>query len=1284
MSPALERELFAALQAGAFDPVDLAEAVAEVKVAQLRTAAPPKRRGGTKKAAPKSGPSAGPTTETSADALSDGVEAKAFAVNDNQRWVPIGPSVVRRGQASGRPRVVGRIRDLAVSTDGMRVYAASGMGGVWYTGDAGHSWSPVGGWTPLNPFVGGNFNPRAVGCLLVHFDASNDPALDFVVVGTGEPPPREAAFGQGRFGGLGVLAGRGPATRAVDQDPWEGRPDAEVRRFEGLGFFRMARRPGRTPGSTTAGAEDEILAATNGGLFRGVRRGVGPPGDGNGEFTWTRVTSVDALAGVAVGQSVSDIIWHPGGRIVIALAGRLLPTVLPGGAAFSSDNGVSWRWLNGASPLPAPPLQIQERTSLALVAGTNRVYVLAPLPDPAGGNPPAFTPAVFQVRDITAAAPSAVAVNGVPPGFWGTQAGYDQAIAAERVGVQDRIYLGGSFVRPPAGGDLLGSVWCFDVNTPPLPAPPALVAVPGVSTTAAPVPPAPIVGAGADVAGLVGNNVHADIHCIRLAGPAGGRQVWVSCDGGVFVSPQAGRAHTFASRSNGLAAMQPTFLSQHPTSSHFVASGFQDAGMQVRSGDTVWEKVALGDGGGTAFHPRRSQHIVSQAFTHFWRKVPATNFVRPTQTNVNNDPENRQALFYSGAAAVATGAATARIAVGTNRVWMTSDVGGAGTNTWVVIPFNTVAPGTAALDPRSGVGNANAQPAFGIPTLVAGDVVGSTGPLGGIVTMRWVTSTHLLVLFRNGIVRYVEAGGQWTATVVLQPAAQPATAAAATTTILTDILPVPGGVGLDFYLTTTGSRANPAIDTCYFFTGGVLTATGLRNMLPVPAGSPPGTAPPLEPAYSLALDAVGPAAVYVGTVTGVWSRVHPAPAATPWIRFDNGLPQAAVQDLSIWTEPDATAVGSPRLMRAAVQARGIWEVNLAAPEPSRTYVRVHARDDRRRFPTPMANPRRGPGTAEENTFESPDVVVRPRSNAGIVPPWRLGAAGRIDQGSAQPYQLWTFQTAFRWLYPSVVADGQWTDTFGDLVELHRAILGLPAAPTNPPGQRFVDAALWNVVIQNTHVDPNTGLASTNAVDPLGVYRPAWHTPSRTLTGVLQPTVPATEVDLTETVQPRSVLNGVWQVHSEVSTVDILLHHRDMRPVAPNGAFAILLRRSGANRETLLNSPAGGIVAFAQDLAQGNAHATPAGWTLENVAGATIHRLPVALDARMPRAVSVDVDLAGVHPNHFVLFLAIVGSTGDPCATPPTTPPAAPTVRQQTRRWPYAAMRLVQVAPRPGP
>ena len=46
-------------------------------------------------------------------------------------WLPIGPSVVLHGQASNHPRVAGRVRSMAVSSDGSRIYAGTGSGGLW-------------------------------------------------------------------------------------------------------------------------------------------------------------------------------------------------------------------------------------------------------------------------------------------------------------------------------------------------------------------------------------------------------------------------------------------------------------------------------------------------------------------------------------------------------------------------------------------------------------------------------------------------------------------------------------------------------------------------------------------------------------------------------------------------------------------------------------------------------------------------------------------------------------------------------------------------------------------------------------------------------------------------------------------------------------------------------------------------------------------------------------------------------------------------------------------------
>src|SRR6185437_6432176 len=125
------------------------------------------------------------------------------------------------------------------------------------------------------------------------------------------------------------------------------------------------------------------------------------------------------------------------------------------------------------------------------------------------------------------------------------------------------------------------------------------------------------------------------------------------------------------------------------------------------------------------------------------------------------------------------------------------------------------------------------------------------------------------------------------------------------------------------------------------------------------------------------------------------------------------------------------------------------------PEPRRTYVRVHAADDRRVIPTPLIDPRQAPGTPTV-AFASPDIMVRPRpSGPTTALPWRLPAATVIDGATGSrvggieiAYEIWTFQTAFRWLYPSVSADGQWSDALERLIELHRTTDATLAGPAN--------------------------------------------------------------------------------------------------------------------------------------------------------------------------------------------------------------------------------------------
>jgi len=191
----------------------------------------------------------------------------------------------------------------------------------------------------------------------------------------------------------------------------------------------------------------------------------------------------------------------------------------------------------------------------------------------------------------------------------------------------------------------------------------------------------------------------------------------------------------------------------------------------------------------------------------------------------------------------------------------------------------------------------------------------------------------------------------------------------------------------------------------------------------------------------------------------------------------------------------------------------------------------------------------------------------------------------------------------------------------------------------------------------------------------GVYRAPWQ-------NAVVPDLPGSEIDLMETVVPRRDINSVWQVYRERSTVDVLLHHRDTRPVATNGSFIVLLWRSDPSQNSLLGTDCTNLVPFTRSLTGGAPQPIPAGWNVPLATdGTPLHRLQVPLAARMPRAVSVNIDLSAVPTGQRVLLVAIAGSTVDPFSAVPAG--ALDQVEGLVRHWPHAAARLISVWRRPG-
>ena len=1177
-----------------------------------------------------------------------------------RRWVPLGPSVVRQGQALGRPRVAGRIRQVEVDSTGRRAYAVAANGGVWYTDDGARSWSPVGPWAERSRRQGGRANAMSGGSLLVAFDNGGDVSKDVVVVGTGEPPVTLGLTlrpDAPTAGGLGVLASVGPLDPGrAGNDPWEA--ESGIALLEGGFIYRLARQPGRTAGAV-APNPDRLVACTGAGAFLGTRATVG----GVNQYTWTQMALAFTGApplGWPANPVVTDASWLPGGA-----HGRLVLAVWGWGLVTSDDAGATISQVPTLDNTAVPRL-IRGRITLARAGTTNRGYALL---DDHGA------PTLWRLPDLTLSPPVATQVNGVPAGLWGTQRDYDQALAVDVVTVTnaaddvdgggdnrfDRVYLGGSVVLQ--SNEYVASLWCMDVD-----ATPALVPAKGVSRAGAPTA-APGGGDGADVAGLIGNNVHGDMHWITVAGAAPARQVWVTCDGGIFRSDRSGQVNTFVSVGSGLTTLEPGYLALHATSDQFLAAGFQDNGTAVRTGDTVWEEVFEADGGGVAFHPVATDVLLAQYTQAAWQcghpqyLDPIHRLaVHPNWGTIAAERENGVAAFYAGASSVRNGAA-GRIAVGTDRVWLSDDIGGAAACTWRVLPFP--GPGPAVDQRAAAIGGAtdNVAPAptTGVPR--AGRPVAA---FGAVTTLRWASGTQLIAAFGGGVVRWTErAPNSWLG--------RPFALTAASVLIernqtITDVAPVPGTQ--DFYVTTLGVGGTDQ-ETVWFWddAGQAFHRTRFRLQLPPVAPNPFG---PLDPAYAVVVDPVDTTQVYVGTATGVWHGTRrDANGRHDWELFTNGLPEAAVQDLAIWvdrsvTPPPAT---SPRLLRAGVQARGLWEVDLAHDAVRETWVRVHAHDARRMPTTALPDPRRPVGTVL-TADASPDVVVRPRWPAASQPPF-IGPAAMTELSST-PFEVWTFQTAFRFLYPSVLPTGVFDDAFGDLVELHRTTVAGMA-----PG-RMIDKQLWNAVVGGVRL--SAGLtASTVAADKLAVYRAPWHTPAA-------PNATATEIDLMECVLPASPI-GPWGVYGEPLTVDVLLHHRDSRPALAGRAWAMLLWRRANSLADAVASPVAGVRQFRVDASGGAPNiAAPPGWSVvRDSGGVSRFTLPADLSARQPRAVSIDLDLTPpvgpVQP--FVALLALVGSLDDDVPDP--APAAAPaTASALALGWSRAALRVLQVVPRPAP
>lgn len=901
---------------------------------------------------------------------------------------------------------------------------------------------------------------------------------------------------------------------------------------------------------------------------------------------WTRVTGTpfNTFQG-----RVSDVWWTAAGG---GVPERIWAWVWAGpgrGLWFRNDGNANWTRL-------AIPGLVEGRGVLAAPAAATIVYAFHDL----GNNND-----LYRI-DATAAPPTVRLVANVPNVVVG-QGFYDMTMTVDPANPA-RVVLGGSAtnVPDPGGGNVTGegAIWAGTVSAPP--------------------------GPTFQGATHIGIGCHADIHDLVFSNA--GARLWTGCDGGVFRSDNSTRVAGFYPRNDGTPVTEPNYLAVHPRHEGYIVAGLQDNGIIERASGSMWRHTGDGDGGGVVLRPEAPDRFARQFHNGFWDTISPLN--RGGVPFATWQAEHDASQFYSQPAGIVhtrnlgpLAFPVGQVLVGTNRVWMTQDFG----VSWATLPTATDALLPAYLPNQDRLPSA-------------------------VVACRWQTPDEAWILTANEVYQLTRTPGTDSAVSVGTWARRTelrrgfASPAGSTrnrikrSPVWTDL-----AVNLDaggvrrgphgaFYIGTTGHPTQGAVDTLYWFDGDLtLHATGLRSE----AGGVPA------PVTAVACDPANPDHVYVGTTVGVWRGVRTFAGAIPdwaWTPLVNGLPEAAIEDLSLFSD------GPVRLLRAAIMARGVWELQIDVDTVDLTFVRVHEDDMRHRATSILVNRNLGPG--ERSWHSSPDIRPRatllPTARPTAASPWTFAAR-------PPPLVLRQFQAALRSRFadPRFRANGLWDRYFDE------CLLDSGAPPTGG-GQASVTRAFHDTVMVAPHA-----------------------------TAELWGTAAPTEADLHELIPPIAEGNigaTSMTVSPAPHKIDVVVHRRGLDAIPGADVRVTLLQwrdpdifpwnwarpndiaswfqgnvswTAAANE--VLNSPTG-----VPSTAFGD------GWSFVGTNAATRRRSPSSeLDNLSSGVVTFDLDFTGVRNNTVVLLVAAIRADG-PSGLAPAT------LRNLTLSNPHVAVRSLRV------
>ncbi|MDM0042710.1 hypothetical protein QTH89_26090 [Variovorax sp. J22G21] len=1087
-------------------------------------------------------------------------------------WQQLGPATVLGGQAEGNPRVSGRVNALCVHEAGLRIYAASANGGVWYSKDGGASWVSVAGLASTN--TAGILRPaqrNACGALHVEFGTAE--GEDLVFLGTGEVSSEMTAEPGDSEGGIGILVGDKPV-KSVAADPWV----REAPNLVNNGIYSIVREPG---GSI-------VLAATLTGLYQ-------RPAAPGANINWERPASApfDALD-----TACTDLLWTPANGASPARCW-----------VWVKDGAKVGLWVRDVVADEFKPVEVDAaspffytdgRGSLAAATPPTQVWVL-------GDQGDVGTAALFRVTNPAAGTPPvAHGVVGVPD-VLRDQGFYDIAIAVDPANA-NRVALAGSYLEDVT---LDGAQVQYNA-----------------SIVVAEVAPDPgnggvlTYGLAATPYTMIGVGVHPDVHALAYSN--GGARLWTGCDGGVFRSDRPARPAGFYACNRGLSISESNYVAGHPRCEGHLIAGLQDNGVVTRVSSGVWKMKFMGDGGGVIMDAASPDHSMSQYVQGNWN-VDATGGTGPlVRAGTLVKAESEKAAFYSMPACIANVRASppaitpgfSQTLIGTRRLWYSDDFG----VSWVTLP--------TATDPLPGN---TAQDGIGQP----------------ITVCRWQSPDVAWVLCNQRLRRYERTAGShnaggpgtWTSRDVMpagyspsgkvkkRPPAPPSLLDAKVWTDIAVNLDAPPAAGDPpaqrgtlgaLYVGTIGNADIANADTLWWFDGtDKWHPTGLRTD---PNGVP-------APVLSIACNPDFSSEVWVGTTVGVWRGVrtdHGADAPTwAWAQKVNGLPEAAVEDLAIFSDNGLV------LLRAAIASRGVWELRLdVADVQDLTYVRAHDDDLRHR---PRAVEKQRDLTTDRSWHGSPDV--RPRlAPAAVAAPATLSWRRSTFPGATEP--LRRFQAALRSSTkdPRIFANGVWDAYFSEVLRDHGVpTVTVAAVPSVSPEFRLVEItkAFWNL-----HMKPPHATAE------------AWDTVVPTEDDLLELTPELREGELSHT--SCTLKRGP-------AKVDIVVHHRGLDARDGGDVRVTLLKwidpktRKRAKPDdpaTWFSGPVPWTAAVNEVLnsATGStAQAFGAGWSFVGTTNAT-RRLALGgqtLDPLHAGVASFDLNLGGLKNNTVVLLVAVI-------------------------------------------